>query len=181
MASMLLVSAASAEPIGPLGSTGMTFQGQVVLGGNLSDPADRTVDGTLTLIVDCTVTLVIATNSPGDTPEWTMLEDASKIGEGTMDDFGVVSEGSPTFPPFGRSGVMFTARYNGTGYVDFDPFEFDFSEVGTSTGDALLGLDILTWTGTTVFGEEIIITPEPATMSLLGIGAVAMLRRKRQK
>jgi hypothetical protein len=180
MASMLLASAASAEPIGPIGSTGMTFQGQVVLGGNLSDPADRTVDGKLTLIVDCTVTLVIATNSPGLTRCGRCCRAVPRtIGEGTMDDFGVVSEGSPTFPPFGRSGVVFTAMYNGTGYDD--SAAFPFSEVGTSTGDAVLGLEILTWTGTTVFGEEIIITPEPATMSLLGIGAVAMLRRKRQK
>lgn len=185
MALMLLVSSASGATIVPIGGTAMEFQGQIVLG-NLLDPAGRTADGTLTLINpvevgDPVCTLVISTNAgPGTAPVWTMFEETTVIGEGTMDDFVLVDEGTPTYPPFGRSGVIFTAVYNGDGYVP-GPISFPFSEVGTSTGDAVLGLGIQTWTGITVFGESVNPFPEPATMSLMVVGAVAMLRRKHQK
>jgi hypothetical protein len=185
MASLLLVSAASGATIVPIRGAGMTFQGKVLLEGNMLDPASLGIDGLLTLIDppigDPVFTLVIdKANGRGAEPKWTMFQDDITIGKGTMDTFVLLSAiGLVPTPPSVVLNVVSTAMYNGTGYVG--QVSFPFSELGTSTGDVVFGPGTVEWTGITVFGDPVNHSPEPATMSLMIVGAVVMLRRKRQK
>ena len=188
MASMLLVSAASAATIVPIGSTDMTFAGTVVVEGNLLDPADLTINGILTLIDPVigtpVFTLEIATGAGrGVVPKWTMWQDgATVIGKGTMDDFTLIDAGTfiPAPLPSVINGLIFSATYNGDGYDG--PNKFDFNGVGESSGNLVFGPEpaTATWTGITVFGQTPPV-PEPATMSLLALGGLAILRRRRKQ
>ena len=163
---MGVVSSANAT-LTPIGSAPMTFTGDIQLLTN--GAGDVLSQNGVMWDDDNTYKLVISTVASGDPVYWDIQNAAgeSKLA-GEMLDFDITTFDFITT----TTGVSdSTARYLGNPGTGFDG-------VGTTTGGTWSGSfgGLIDWNGT------VNITPEPATMCLLGLGGVmSLISRKRKR